>query len=98
MKLSRFSTVAGAAIIALAAGACTERQERAGAGAALGAGTGALIGGLATGRAGGAVAGGLIGATGGAILADATRPRQECVRVKVDSAGNRICTRWRLLD
>jgi MFS family permease len=62
-----------AVVIALAG--CTAREERVATGAGIGAVTGAVVGGLATGRAGGALAGGVIGAAGGAIIADATRPR-----------------------
>ena len=41
------------------------------------------------------IAGGIIGAAGGAILADSTRPRRECVRVRYDAYGNAYCTRYR---
>lgn len=84
-------------IAALAAtlGACSAREERAAGGALLGAAAGGLIGAAATGRAGGAVAGAAIGAIGGAIVADATRPQRECVRVRYDAYGNAYCSRWR---
>jgi hypothetical protein len=87
--------IAAVAAVAATLGACTAREERVGTGALLGAGAGALIGGAATGRAGGALAGAAIGAIGGAVIADATRPRRECVRVRYDVYGNAICTRWR---
>ena len=82
------------ALIALSLGACTAREERAGGGALIGAAAGGLIGAAATGRAGGALAGAVIGAAGGAIVADATRPRRECVRVRYDAYGDAHCTRW----
>jgi hypothetical protein len=41
------------------------------------------------------LAGAAIGAAGGAIVADATRPQRECVRVRYDAYGNAYCTRYR---
>jgi hypothetical protein len=67
----------GIAAVALALGACTPQEERAGAGALIGGATGAVIGGVATGRAGGALAGAAIGAAGGAIVGSATAPRRD---------------------
>jgi osmotically inducible lipoprotein OsmB len=86
-----------AAVVAVAAslGACTPREERVAGGAAIGAVAGGLIGAAATGRGGGALAGAAIGAVGGAVVADATRPRSECVRVRYDYYGNAVCTRYR---
>lgn len=75
--------------------ACTAREERVGSGALVGAAAGGLIGAAATGRAGGALAGAAVGAVGGAVIADATRPRRECVRVRYDAYGNSVCTAWR---
>jgi len=82
------------ALVALSLGACTAREERVGGGALLGGAAGGLIGAAVTGRPGGALAGAAIGAAGGAIVADATRPRRECVRVRYDSYGNAYCSRW----
>lgn len=96
--MKKITTIAAIALVGAALGACTPREERATSGALIGAGTGALIGGLATGRAGGALAGAAIGAVGGAVIADATRPRSECVRVRYDAYGNAYCTRYRRLD
>jgi osmotically inducible lipoprotein OsmB len=83
------------AVIAMTLGACTAREERVGTGAAVGAVAGGLIGAAVTGRAGGALAGAAIGGAGGAIIADATRPQRECVRVRYDAYGNAYCTRYR---
>lgn len=76
------------AAVAATIGACTPREERAGAGALIGGATGAVVGGLATGRAGGALAGGAIGAAGGAIIGGATAPDATCVGR--DEYGRRI--------
>lgn len=81
-------------VAALAVSACSPREERVGSGALVGAAAGGLIGAAATGRAGGALAGAAIGAAGGAVIADATRPRRECVRVRYDAYGNAVCTRY----
>ncbi|CAN1543033.1 hypothetical protein MCEMSEM23_01844 [Rhabdaerophilaceae bacterium] len=92
--MKKFSMIAAIAALGLAMGACTPREERVAGGALLGAAAGGLIGAAATGRAGGALAGAAIGAAGGAIVADATRPRRECVRVRYDAYGNAYCSRW----
>lgn len=75
---------------ALMLGACTQREERAVAGGAIGAGAGALIGGLATGTAGGALAGAAIGGVGGAIIGAETTPRRRCW---IGEDGYRYCRR-----
>lgn len=92
--MKKIMSIAAVGIVALALGACTAREERVGGGALIGAAAGGLIGAAVTGRAGGAVAGALIGGAGGAIVADATRPRRECVRVRYDAYGNAYCARW----
>lgn len=92
--MKRMLSLTSIVVLAAALGACTAREERVGGGALLGAAAGGLIGAAATGRAGGALAGAAIGAAGGAIVADATRPRRECVRVRYDAYGNAVCTRW----
>ena len=82
------------ALIGLSLGACTAREQNAGAGALIGAGTGALIGGLATGRAGGALAGAAIGGAGGAIIGSAATPDYgyECpYGYRRDRYGNVYC-------
>lgn len=76
--------------LALTLGACSEREERAAGGAALGAGAGAIIGGLATGTGGGALAGAAIGGVGGAIVGAETTPRRRCW---IDDYGYRRCRR-----
>jgi surface antigen len=96
--MRKIYSIAAIAVVAAGLGACTAREERVGGGALLGAGAGALIGAAATGRAGGALAGAAIGAVGGAVIADATRPRRQCVRVRYDAYGNAYCTRYRYLD
>lgn len=93
--MRKILSVAAIAVIAASLGACTAREERAASGAAVGAVAGGLIGAAVTGRAGGALAGAAIGAAGGAIVADATRPQRECVRVRYDTYGNAYCTRYR---
>ncbi|MCA3655956.1 MAG: hypothetical protein IOC43_11025 [Methylobacterium sp.] len=92
--MKKLTLIAGVAALGLVMGACTPREERAASGALLGAGAGALVGGLATGRGSGALAGAAIGAVGGAVIADATRPRSRCVRVRYNSNGEAYCTRW----
>lgn len=76
--------------LALTLGACTEREERAAGGAAIGAGAGALIGGLATGTGGGALAGAAVGGVAGAVIGAETTPRRRCW---IDSYGYRRCRR-----
>ena len=93
--MRKMFSVAAIAAVAMALGACTPREERVGTGAAVGAVAGGLIGAAITGRPGGALAGAAIGAAGGAIVADATRPQRECVRVRYDAYGNAYCTRYR---
>lgn len=93
--MRKMISIAACAIVAASLGACTPREERAASGAAVGALAGGLIGAAATGRGGGALAGAAIGAVGGAVIADATRPRHECVRVRYDAYGNAVCTRYR---
>lgn len=80
--------------LALALSACTAREERIGTGALVGGAAGGVIGAAATGRPAGALAGAAIGAASGAVIADATRPRHECLRVRYDAYGNAVCTRW----
>lgn len=92
--MKKLTAIAAVAVFGLALGACSPREERVAGGALLGAAAGGLIGAAATGRAGGALAGAAIGAAGGAIVADATRPRRECVRVRYDAYGNAYCARW----
>lgn len=93
--MRKIFSVAAIAVVAISLGACTAREERVGGGALLGAAAGGLIGAAVTGRAGGALAGAAIGAVGGAVVADATRPQRECVRVRYDAYGNAYCTRYR---
>jgi osmotically inducible lipoprotein OsmB len=94
--MRKLLSVAAIAAVAASLGACTPREERAAGGAAIGAIAGGLIGAAASGgRGGGALAGAAIGAVGGAVVADATRPRHECVRVRYDYYGNAVCTRYR---
>ncbi len=93
--MRKIFSVAAIAVVAMTLGACTAREERVGGGALIGAAAGGLIGAAVTGRAGGALAGAAIGAAGGAIVADATRPQRECVRVRYDAYGNSYCSRWR---
>lgn len=92
--MKKFTAVAAVAVLGLALGACTPREERVAGGALLGAAAGGLIGAAATGRGSGALAGAAIGAVGGAVIADATRPRSECVRVRYNRYGEAYCTRW----
>lgn len=92
--MKKIMSISAIAAIALTLGACTAREERVAGGALIGAAAGGLIGAAATGRGGGALAGAVIGAAGGAIVADATRPRRECVRVRYDAYGNAYCARW----
>lgn len=92
--MKKIMSMAAIGIVALTLGACTAREERVGGGALIGAAAGGLIGAAVTGRAGGALAGAVIGGAGGAIVADATRPRRECVRVRYDAYGNAYCARW----
>lgn len=94
ISMKRSLMLAFPLVAALAVSACTPREERVGSGALIGAAAGGLIGGAATGRAGGALAGAAIGAAGGAVIADATRPRRQCVRVRYDAYGNAVCTRY----
>lgn len=93
--MKKMMSIAVIAVAAASLGACTAREERAASGAAVGAVAGGLIGAAVTGRGGGALAGAAIGAAGGAIIADATRPRRECIRVRYDAYGNAYCTRYR---
>jgi osmotically inducible lipoprotein OsmB len=93
--MRKIFSVAAIAVVAATLGACTAREERVATGAGVGALAGGLIGAAVTGRGGGALAGAAIGAAGGAIVADATRPRRECVRVRYDAYGNAYCTRYR---
>jgi len=79
------------ALMGLTLAACSPRQERIATGAGLGAATGAIIGGVATGNAGGALAGAAIGGVGGAVIADATRPRYHHRHCYYNSAGYRVC-------
>jgi osmotically inducible lipoprotein OsmB len=98
---SSMKVVAVLSLVALTLAGCassTPREQRALTGAGVGAVAGAIIGGVATGRPAGAAAGGIIGAASGAVIADVTRPREECVRVRYDQYGNAVCTRWRQLD
>ncbi|MCA3599024.1 MAG: hypothetical protein IOC64_13010 [Methylobacterium sp.] len=92
--MKKLTMIAGVAALGLLMGACTPREERVASGAVLGAGAGALVGGLATGRGSGALAGAAIGAVGGAVIADATRPRSRCTRVRSNRYGEAVCTRW----
>lgn len=92
--MKTFNAIAAVAVLGLALGACTPREERVVGGAAIGAVAGGLIGAAVTGRASGALAGAAIGGAGGAIVADATRPRRECVRVRYNVYGEPVCTRW----
>lgn len=92
--MKKLTAISAIAVLGLALGACTPREERVAGGALLGAAAGGLIGAAATGRGGGALAGAAIGAAGGAIIADATRPRRECVRVRYNAYGEAYCTRW----
>jgi hypothetical protein len=92
--MKKFTAVAAVAALGLALGACSPREERVAGGALLGAAAGGLIGAAATGRGSGALAGAAIGAVGGAVIADATRPRRECVRVRYNVYGEAVCTRW----
>lgn len=93
--MRKIYSIAAIAAVAATLGACTPREERAAGGAAIGAVAGGLIGAAVTGRPGGALAGAAIGAVGGAVVADATRPQRECVRVRYDAYGNAYCTRYR---
>ena len=92
--MKKLISISAIAIVALSLGACTAREERVAGGALIGAAAGGLIGAAVTGRAGGALAGAAIGGAGGAIVADATRPQRECVRVRYDAYGNAYCSRW----
>jgi osmotically inducible lipoprotein OsmB len=92
--MKKITAISAIAVLGLALGACTPREERVAGGAAIGAVAGGLIGAAVTGRAGGALAGAAIGGAGGAIVADATRPRRECVRVRYNRYGEAVCTRW----
>jgi hypothetical protein len=94
LLMKKLTMIAGVAALGLVMGACTPREERVASGALLGAAAGGLIGAAATGRGGGALAGAAIGAVGGAVIADATRPRRECVRVRYNRYGEAVCTRW----
>jgi|LauGreDrversion4_2_1035121.scaffolds.fasta_scaffold1468889_2 hypothetical protein len=81
----------GAIVLAAAAiGGCSPRQERMATGAGVGAAAGAVIGGLASGTSTGVLTGAAIGGAGGALIADATRPRPRCWR---DVYGRRVCAR-----
>ncbi len=80
------------ALMGLSLAACSPRQERVATGAGIGAAAGAIIGGVATGTGGGALAGAAIGGVGGAVIADATRPRYHR-RCYYNSAGYRVCRR-----
>lgn len=93
--MRKILSIAAIAVVAASLGACTAREERAASGAAVGAIAGGLIGAAVTGRASGAIAGAAIGGVGGAVVADATRPMSECVRVRYDAYGNAYCTRYR---
>lgn len=93
--MRKILSIAAIAVVAASLGACTAREERAVGGAAIGAVAGGLIGAAVTGRASGALAGAAIGGVGGAVVADATRPQRECVRVRYDAYGNAYCTRYR---
>lgn len=95
--MKKFLTLALVAVT-LAGCSATQREERALTGAGVGALAGAIIGGVATGRPAGAAAGAVIGGASGAVIADVTRPREECVRVRYDRYGNAVCTRYRRLD
>ena len=92
--MKKILALSAVAITALTLGACSPREERVAGGAAIGAVAGGLIGAAVTGRPGGALVGAAIGGAGGAVVADATRPRRECVRVRYDVYGNAVCTRW----
>jgi hypothetical protein len=83
-------SLAALLLCAATLGACSPRQERLATGAGVGAAAGAVIGGLATGTSGGALAGAAIGGAGGALVADATRPKYRCWR---DVYGRRVCAR-----
>ena len=78
------------AMMGLTLAACSPRQERVATGAGIGAAAGAIIGGVATGTGGGALAGAAIGGVGGAVIADATRPRRH-THCYYNSAGYRVC-------
>lgn len=94
--MRKMMSIAACAVVAASLGACTPREERAAGGAAIGAIAGGLIGAAATGgRGGGALAGAAIGAASGAVIADASRPRHECVRVRYNAYGEAVCTRYR---
>ncbi len=93
--MTKSFSIAAIALVALTLGACSAREERALTGAGIGAVAGGLIGAAAGGRGGGALAGAAIGGAAGAIIADSTRPREECVRVRYDAYGNAVCTRYR---
>jgi len=81
-----------ASMLALSVGACSPaRQNRDLSGAAIGGVGGAIIGGVASRSAGGAVVGGVIGAAGGALLADATRPRHHRHCYYSDRLGRSVC-------
>ena len=81
-----------ASILALSIGACSPaRQNRDLTGAAIGGVGGAIIGSVATRSAGGAVVGGVIGAAGGALIADATRPRHHRRCYYSDRLGRTVC-------
>jgi osmotically inducible lipoprotein OsmB len=92
--MKKLTAISAIAVLGLTLGACSPREERVVGGAAIGAVAGGLIGAAVTGRAGGALAGAAIGGAGGAIVADATRPRSECVRVRYNAYGEAYCTRW----
>ncbi len=93
--MRKLMSIAACTIVAAGLGACSPREERVAGGAAIGAVAGGLIGAAAAGHGGGALAGAAIGAVGGAVVADATRPRRECVRLRYDAYGNAHCTRYR---
>ena len=85
-------TVLVVSMLALGLGACSPaRQDRDLGGAAIGGVGGAIIGGVATRSVGGALVGGVIGAAGGALIADATRPRHRRHCYYSERRGRTVC-------
>ena len=78
--------------LVLGLGACSPaRQNRDIGGAVIGGAGGAIIGGVASGTVGGALIGGAVGAAGGALIADATRPRHRRHCFYSERRGRTVC-------